>query len=219
MGVSKTTDHIQTEMKMQISSQEPPASSKAQTQDMGVSKTSDYIQIKIKMPNPSQKHPASAKAPNHGCYLPLQNQGRDPKFGSWLYQRPVTYPNQDQDAELQSGASSILQSPNQDFKDMDFLCTFKIRIESQNLDHGVSKTSDHIQIQIKMPNPSQEPSASSKAPNKDLKDMDVLCTFKIKIYSQNLDQGCINKSDHIKIKIMMPNPRQEPPASSKPPNE
>ena len=49
----------------------------------------------------------------------------------------------------------------------------------------VSKTGDHIQIKIKMPNPSQEPPASSKAPNEDLKDMDILCTFKIKIESQN----------------------------------
>ena len=48
---------------------------------------------------------------------------------------------------------------------------------------GVSKTSDHIQIKIKIPNPSQEPPASSKALNEDLKDMDVLCTFKIKIES------------------------------------
>ena len=56
---------------------------------------------------------------------------------------------------------------------------------------GVSKTSDHIQIKIKMPNPSQERPASSKAPNEDLKDMDVLCTFKIKIESQNLDHGYI----------------------------
>ena len=45
----------------------------------------------------------------------------------------------------------------------------------------VPKTSDHIQINIGMPNPIQEPPASSKAPNEDLKDMDVLCTFKIKI--------------------------------------
>ena len=51
---------------------------------------------------------------------------------------------------------------------------------------GISKTSDHIQIKIKMPNPSQEPPASSKAPNEVLKDMDVLYTFKIKIESQNL---------------------------------
>merc|ERR1711954_413539 len=46
---------------------------------------------------------------------------------------------------------------------------------------NVSKTSDHIQIKIKMPNPNQEPPASSTAPNEDLKDMDDLCTFKIKL--------------------------------------
>ena len=77
---------------------------------------------------------------------------------------------------------------------------------------GVSRISDHIQIKIKMPNPSQElpaqskipiqskikiansnqePPASPKAPNEDLKDMFVLCTFKIKIESQNLDHGYI----------------------------
>ena len=54
---------------------------------------------------------------------------------------------------------------------------------------GVSKTSDHIQIRIKMPNPSQEPPVSSKAPNEDLKDMDVLFTFKIKMESPNSDHG------------------------------
>ena len=37
----------------------------------------------------------------------------------------------------------------------------------------------------------KEPPASSKAPNEDLKDIDVLCIFKIKIESQNLDHGCI----------------------------
>ena len=52
-------------------------------------------------------------------------------------------------------------------------------------------TNDHIQIKIKMANPNQEPPASSKAPNEDLKDMHVLCTFKMKIESQNLDHGYI----------------------------
>ena len=55
---------------------------------------------------------------------------------------------------------------------------------------GLQKTSDHIQTDIKMQNPSQENPASSKAPNKDLKDIDVLCTFKIKIENQYLDIGC-----------------------------
>ena len=49
-------------------------------------------------------------------------------------------------------------------------------------------------MKIKIPKASQEPPASSKAPNKDLKDMDILCTFKIKIQTQNLDNGCVK--DH-----------------------
>ena len=43
-----------------------------------------------------------------------------------------------------------------------------------------------------MQNLSQEPPVSSKSPNWDLKYMDVLCTFKIKIESKNFDHGCIN---------------------------
>ena len=56
---------------------------------------------------------------------------------------------------------------------------------------GVAKTIDHIPIKINLPNPNQEPPASSKAPNEDLKDMDILCTFKIKIEGQNWDHTCI----------------------------
>ena len=55
----------------------------------------------------------------------------------------------------------------------------------------VSKTSDQNKIKIGMPNPSQKSLASSKFPNEDLKDMDVLCTFKIKTESQNSDHGNI----------------------------
>ena len=56
---------------------------------------------------------------------------------------------------------------------------------------NVSKTIDHIHIKIKMPNPHQEPPAFSKAPNEDLKDMNVLFTFKIKLESGNFDSGYI----------------------------
>ena len=66
---------------------------------------------------------------------------------------------------------------------MDVRGTFKIRLESHTLDMSVSKTSGNIQIKIQMKTPSQEPPASPKAPNEDLKDMDVLCTFKIKLES------------------------------------
>ena len=56
---------------------------------------------------------------------------------------------------------------------------------------GVSKTSDHIQIKIKMQNPHQETPVSINAQNQVLKHMDVLCTLEIKIEGQNLDYGCI----------------------------
>ena len=59
---------------------------------------------------------------------------------------------------------------------------------------GISKTNDHIHIKIKMPNSSQEPPASSKAQNEDLKDVDVLFTFKIKIKSQKLDIIFLSKT-------------------------
>merc|ERR1711954_625925 len=71
----------------------------------------------------------------------------------------------------------------------------------------VPKTSDHIQINIRMPNSSQEPPASSKAPNEDLKDMDVLCTFKIEMRAKIWIMGISKTSDNIQIKIKMPTPQ------------
>ena len=84
---------------------------------------------------------------------------------------------------------------------------------------GVSKTSCHIQIKIKMPNPSQGPPAPAKAPNMNLMDMDVLCAFKSKIQSKIRKMGASKTSDHIQVKIKMPNPSQEPPVFSKAPNQ
>ena len=68
---------------------------------------------------------------------------------------------------------------------MDDFFTFKIKKRDKILNMGVSRTSYNILIKIKMPNTSQTLTALTKAPNQDLKDMDVLCTFKIKIESQN----------------------------------
>ena len=96
--------------------------------------------------------------------------------------------------------SASSQAPNEDVKDMNVLCTFKITIESQNSDHryikdqwpryqdkiwnmGLSETIDHIQIMIKMPNSSQETPTPSEAPIEDLKGMDIIFTFKIKVES------------------------------------
>ena len=84
---------------------------------------------------------------------------------------------------------------------------------------GVSMISDHIQIKVKMPNPSQGPPASSKAPNQDLKDMDVLCTFKIKIEGQNLEYGCIKDQWPYPNQSQDAKPQSEPPMSFKAPNE
>ena len=95
-----------------------------------------------------------------------------------------------QDANPSKEPAVSSKSQNVDLKDIDVLCTLKIKIESKNLDHGYIKNQWPYQNQIKMPNPSQEPPASYKAPNEDLRDMDVLCAFKIKIESQNLDHGC-----------------------------
>ena len=74
---------------------------------------------------------------------------------------------------------------------------------------AVSKTSDHIQIKIKMLNPSQDPPALTKAPNQDSKDINDLCTLE----SQNLDLWCI------KIKIKMTISIKEPLTLSKAPNQ
>ena len=60
---------------------------------------------------------------------------------------------------------------------------------------AVPKTSDHIQIKIKMANPILEPSASAKAPNQDLKNMDVLFTIKIQIEIQKFEHGCIKDQE------------------------
>ena len=73
----------------------------------------------------------------------------------------------------------------------------------QNFMEDPREVPHHIPIKIKMPNPSQEPPASSKAPNEDLKDMYVLCTFKAKIESQNLEHG------HTKDQWPYPNQYQD----------
>ena len=82
-----------------------------------------------------------------------------------------------------------------------------MKIGSQNLEHKWTKDSFHIQIKIKIPNPSQEPPASSKVLNEDLKDINVLCTFNIKIESQN--------SNHGYIKDQWPYTNHEPDAKPK----
>ena len=154
---------------------------------IGVPKTSYHIKIKIKIPNPSLEPQASSKAPNqdlldmvvfftfrikvestyldHGCIKDKRQR----------YQTPV----------------SVLQSPKSGLKGQRCSLYLQSRARAQIPYMDIPKTCDHIQIKIKMPNPSQGPPASSKAPNEDLKDIDILCIFKIKVESQNLKHWCV----------------------------
>ena len=108
------------------------------------SKTQDHIQIKIVMPNPSQEPPASSKAPNEDlkdidvlCTFKIKIESQNLEYGCTKYQWPYT--NQDQCSKPQSGTSSILQSLKSRLKDMDVLCTFKIKIESRNSEYWCIK--------------------------------------------------------------------------------
>ena len=59
------------------------------------------------------------------------------------------------------------------------------------MEHGCIKDQWPYINQNKYANPSQEHPASSKDQNLGLKEIDILCNFKIKIESQNLEHGCI----------------------------
>ena len=69
-----------------------------------------------------------------------------------------------------------------------------------------------------MPNPSQERLASSKAPNMDLKKKISVVPSKSRKIAKIRKVGVPMTSDHIQIKIKMPYPSQDPPASSRAPN-
>ena len=102
------------------------------------------------------------------------------------------YRNQDQDTKHQSGTSSGLQSSKWGLRGHG--CSLHLQDWGPKFGSWLyEKTSDHIQIKNKMLSPSPEPPASSKVPNEELKDMGVLCTFKIKVESKNLYYGCIKK--------------------------
>ena len=71
---------------------------------------------------------------------------------------------------------------------------------------GISKTYDLNKLRIKISNPSQESPAFSKDPNEDLKDINLLCTFKSRQRAKIQIMAVSKTSDHIQIKIIMPNP-------------
>ena len=218
MVVSKTCDHIQIKIKMPNPSQEPPVSSKVPNEDLKDMDVLCTFKIMVKSQNldqgcinsqwtyPNRDQDAKPQAETssicqspkwglkeHECSLHLQNQVREQKFGSFIYQRPLT--KSKSIPWCQSTVRNLQLPPKlqiRTHRTWMFFAPSKSKYRAKIWVMVVSKTCYHIQINIKMPNPREEPPASSKSPNEDLKDMDVLCTFKIKIESQNLDHGCIN---------------------------
>ena len=89
--------------------------------------------------------------------------------------------NQDQDPKHQSGTSHNLQGPQSGLKGHGCSLHLQNQDRAKIQTMGIAETSNYIQFKIKMPNLSQESPVSSKATNHDLKDMYILCTFKIKI--------------------------------------
>ena len=154
---------------------------------MAVSKTCDDILFKIKTPNPSQESPASSKAQNQDlkemdvlCTFKIKKESLNLDHECIKDQWP--YQNQNHYAIFQSGTSSLLKIPEWGHQDMVVLCTFKMKKESKNLEYGCIKDQWPYQNEDQAAKlPSQEPPAPIKAPNRDLKDMDILCSFKIKI--------------------------------------
>ena len=161
MGESKTSDLIQNKIKMPNSGQEPPASSKAHSQDL---KDMDCLcTLKIK----------------------IESQNWDHRFIK--YQSPYAY--QHQDNEPKSRTSSILQSPKSGLKGHGCSYIFKNNIGPKFGPWVYQRLVTISKSRSKCQNHSQNPLASSKTPNQDLKKND-LCTFKIKLESQILNHWC-----------------------------
>ena len=122
-------------------SQEPPASSKALNEDLKdmdalctfkiriESQNSDHWYIKDQGPYRNWDQDAKLQSgtssvlqspkwglKGHGCSLLFQNQDREPKFGIWVYQRPVTISKSISGFQTPSGTYSILQSPRSGLK-------------------------------------------------------------------------------------------------------
>merc|ERR1711954_96280 len=167
----------------------PKPKARAQAKSQSPIRDQD-AQPQSRTPSPHQSAKSGLKG--HGCSLHLQNQDREPKFGSWVYQRPVTISKSI--SRCKTPVKNLQPPHKPQIRTLRTYMSFapsKSRQRAKIRNIGVAKTSDHIQIKIKLPNPSQEPPASSKAPNQNIKDMDVLCTFNFKMESQNSDHGCI----------------------------
>ena len=145
-----------------------------------------------------------------GCSLYLQNQDKEPKFGSGIYQRPLTISKTR--SRCQTLVRNLQHHPRPQIRTLRtwmFFVSSKSRWKARILNGSISNTSDYIQIKIKIPNPNQEHPASSKSPNEYLKDMEVLCTIKIKRREPKFETWVYQRTMTISIIINMPNPGQD----------
>ena len=134
--------------------------------NIGISKTSDLIQIMIMMPNLSQKPPASPKAQKQDledidvlCFfkIRIENYYFEERYIKDLW----PYPNQDHDVKFQWETSSFLQTPESLFRGHGCFLHLQYHNRAKIWNIGILKTRYHIQIKIKITNPSQESSVSS----------------------------------------------------------
>ena len=95
------------------------------------------------------------------------------------------------------------KAPNQDLKYMDVLCMFKIKVKSWNSKHRCIKDQWLYPNQYQDTKPQSETSSILQSTNSGLKDLDVLCTFKIMI-------GSLPEHRVIKDKWPYPNKDQDP---------
>ena len=146
------------------------------------------------MPNPSQKLPASSKSPNKDlkemdvlCTFKIKIESQNLDHGYIKDQWP--YPIQDQDAKPHSGTSSVLQSPKWGLKGHGCSLHLQNQEREPKFRIWVKKNQWPYQNQYKNAKPQSGTCSILQTKNKVLKDMYVLCPFKIKVESQNLEQG------------------------------
>ena len=86
-----------------------------------------------------------------------------------MYKKAVTISKSRSKCQTQSGTSRILKTQNEDLKDMDVLCTFKIKIESQNSEYGSIKDQCPYKNQDQDAKPKSGTSSTLQSPKSGLK--------------------------------------------------
>ena len=129
-------------------------------------------------------HSSKSGPKGHGCSLHLCNQYREPKFGVRVFKRSLTISKSGSRCKTQVRNLQHPPKPkSRTLKTWMFFAPSKIKIESQNSEHGSTKD--------QWPYPNQDQYAKHQSGTFSIKkDVDVLCTFQIKMESQNSEHRC-----------------------------